>query len=306
MQQFGSANNFSGQIGERALKSMVKDHAQQTQRRVNVFASQCADREYESNVYTHAYNDIKHLLGGAETTNAANVDRISPLYRGQHLVTFATGNVFGGDSVSVQWKDKTRNKVGIAISNTSKYAVKTFACSQTYYDSFQVTAYTSARLLLEKYLTPVLFYANNYLYGGERYHFCMVQFADTLQGIDTFSTCPAQIVGLFKYESRGIPTPDLIDKKISLQDIKDQNMIDDTMYAVVHTATSYVSWEELERSFVIQFTLGNPKDCVYVVSVENITDTLFVFHDYGNDGSNYFCTLPYKRWGAYFRYRLSN
>ena len=25
MQQFGSANNFSGQIGERALKSMVKD-----------------------------------------------------------------------------------------------------------------------------------------------------------------------------------------------------------------------------------------------------------------------------------------
>jgi hypothetical protein len=40
MQQFGSANNFSGQIRERALKSMVKDHAQQTQRRVNVFASQ--------------------------------------------------------------------------------------------------------------------------------------------------------------------------------------------------------------------------------------------------------------------------
>jgi len=32
MKQFGSANNFLGQIGERALKSMVKDHAQQTQR----------------------------------------------------------------------------------------------------------------------------------------------------------------------------------------------------------------------------------------------------------------------------------
>ncbi len=31
MQQFGSAKIFSGQIGERALKSMVKDHAQQTQ-----------------------------------------------------------------------------------------------------------------------------------------------------------------------------------------------------------------------------------------------------------------------------------
>jgi hypothetical protein len=42
------------------------------------------------------------------------------------------------------------------------------------------------------------------------------------------------------------------------------------------------------------------------VSVENITDPLFVFHDYGNDGLNYFCTLPYKRWGAFFRNRLSN
>ena len=46
----------------------------------------------------------------------------------------------------------------------------------------------------------------------------MVQFADTLQGIDTFSTCPAQIIGLFKYESRGIPTPELIDKNLSLAD----------------------------------------------------------------------------------------
>ncbi len=143
MQQFGSANNFPGQIGERALKSMVKDHAQQSQRRLNFFASQCADREYESTVITHAYNDIKHLLG-AESKNAANVKRISPFYCGQHLVTVATGNVFGGDSVLVQWKDKTREKVSMAINDTFKYAVKSFACSQKYYDSFQVTAYTSA------------------------------------------------------------------------------------------------------------------------------------------------------------------
>ena len=106
----------------------------------------------------------------------------------------------------------------------------------------------------------------------------MVQFADTsLQGIDTFSTCPAQINGFFKYESRGIPTPELIDNILSLADIKDQIMIDNTMYAVFHMATSYVSWEELKGSFIMQFTLGHPKKCVYVVSVENITDPLFFF-----------------------------
>ena len=83
-------------------------------------------------------------------------------------------------------------------------------------------------------------------------------------------------------------------------------MIDDTMYTDVHTATSYVSWEETERSFVMQFTLGHPKDCVCAVPVENITDPLFVFDDYGNDGLPYLCTLPYQHWGAYFRNRLSN
>ena len=31
MLKFGSAKNFSGQTGERALKSIVKDHAQRTQ-----------------------------------------------------------------------------------------------------------------------------------------------------------------------------------------------------------------------------------------------------------------------------------
>ena len=69
MQQFGSANNFSGRIGERALKSMVKDLAQQTQRQVNVFANQCADREYELSVFKHSFNDIKHLLGAEKKRN---------------------------------------------------------------------------------------------------------------------------------------------------------------------------------------------------------------------------------------------
>ncbi len=43
----GSANSFSGNIGERALKGIVKDHADKTQRRPDKFAEQCAIRKYE-------------------------------------------------------------------------------------------------------------------------------------------------------------------------------------------------------------------------------------------------------------------
>ena len=41
MLKFGNANSFCGQIGERALKGIVKDHAQQTQQRPDLFAQQC-------------------------------------------------------------------------------------------------------------------------------------------------------------------------------------------------------------------------------------------------------------------------
>ena len=86
---------------------------------------------------------IKHLLG-AEKKNVANLDTIGTLYRGHYLVTFTNGNVFGGDTVSVQWKHKIREEVSMAINNTFKFALKSYACSHKFYDSFQVRAYTSA------------------------------------------------------------------------------------------------------------------------------------------------------------------
>ncbi len=43
--KIGSVNNFSGNIGERTLKGIVKDHADKTQRRPDKFAEQCAIRD---------------------------------------------------------------------------------------------------------------------------------------------------------------------------------------------------------------------------------------------------------------------
>ncbi len=47
MLKFGSANNFSGNIEEWALKGIVKDYAEKTQKRPDKFAEQCAIHEYE-------------------------------------------------------------------------------------------------------------------------------------------------------------------------------------------------------------------------------------------------------------------
>ncbi len=63
MLKFGSANNFSGNIGKRALKGIVKDHAEKTQRQPDKFDKHCAIYQYESNVIKYVMTDISSQIG---------------------------------------------------------------------------------------------------------------------------------------------------------------------------------------------------------------------------------------------------
>ncbi len=68
MLKFGSASDFSGNIGERALKGIVKDHAEKTQRRPDKFAEQRAICKYESNVIKYIMTDILSQIGVSKHT----------------------------------------------------------------------------------------------------------------------------------------------------------------------------------------------------------------------------------------------
>ena len=72
MLKFGTANNFCRQIGERALKGIVKDHAQQTQRMPDLFDQQCELREYETNLLRYVMSDIDGQCG--LSTDGGGVD----------------------------------------------------------------------------------------------------------------------------------------------------------------------------------------------------------------------------------------
>jgi hypothetical protein len=63
--KFCSANNFSVNIGEGALKAIVKDHAEKTQRRPDKFAEQCAMCEYERNIIKYAMTDMSNSIGAS-------------------------------------------------------------------------------------------------------------------------------------------------------------------------------------------------------------------------------------------------
>jgi hypothetical protein len=90
MLRFGSANNFSGQIGERALKGIVKDHAARTQRHPANFAEQCAIREFESNAIKYVMTDLSNQLGVSLHNRARSV--IKSELRGKFTLTLSETN----------------------------------------------------------------------------------------------------------------------------------------------------------------------------------------------------------------------
>ncbi len=78
---------------------------------------------------------------------------------------------------------------------------------------------------------------------------------------------------------------------------------------VVHTASDYVSSDQLEKEFVSSLILGDVINCMYIVKVEAIHGPLFVFKNYGSSGENankLFCTLPQRRQGQYFSNKIGS
>jgi len=295
MKQFGSAKNFSGQVGERVLKSIVKNHAHQTQRRVNVFATQVAQREFETHVYRHAYGCLNVSNDYMKLPN--NLSEIVDC-KGKFTLNFSSSDLHGRGDVSVIWADNTRNKSNVAVHDVVTHALRSYACSAKWTDRFSIEGYTSARLCLDGYDSPILFHANDWLFGGKRYHYCLVNFSDDDIN-DKPKTCPAKVLAFIRFVTNGFPAP-------SSENNSDVNMQshDSKLYAVIHTSNDYLSKDEMDDKFISSFSLGDIKSCVYIVDVGVISDPLFVFSNCGTDALQHFCALPYRSWGNYFRKRL--
>jgi hypothetical protein len=127
----------------------------------------------------------------------------------------------------------------------------------------------------------------------------------------TIATSPAMILGFVQYNiTLGIPTPQFTgEEELTLNTIQENMAVDNNLYVVVHTASDYVSSEQLEKEFVSSFILGDVMNCVYIVKVEAIHGPLFVFKNYGSSGDNaikLFCTLPQRRWGQYFSNKIQS
>jgi hypothetical protein len=193
----------------------------------------------------------------------------------------------------VAWHDKKKNKMNISIADLFVFAIRRFGQSHGFNDEFKVTGYTTYINGTDASEDSIKYYATEYMNGAKQYDYAMIDFA--LDDGET-ATCPAKILGFVRYNiTSGVPTPQGAGSDDAHIDGYDQ-----TIYVVVHTASDYVSLEQLQHDFVTSFTLGNVETCLFIVDVEAIRGPLFVFKNYcaeGHDKNKLFCALPQSKWG---------
>jgi hypothetical protein len=124
MLKFGSANNFCGQIGERALKGIVKDHAQQTQRRPDLFAQQCALRKNETKLLRYVMSEINGQLGLSQQTESVSTTVVIP--KGKFTLQMSTTNRSGVGLLpdEVTWHCAKRESLKCGVSDLLTFALR--------------------------------------------------------------------------------------------------------------------------------------------------------------------------------------
>jgi hypothetical protein len=284
---------FSEHIGERALKGIVKDHAERTQQQPDNFAEQCAIWEYESNVIKYVMTDLRNQLG--VSGRGANKDIAKFDSQGKFSVCFSKTNSrgIGISTDKIIWPNKKKEKMKFQVSDLFIFAIRRFSHVNGYTDKFKVTGSTTYKEKNNSMEDSVKYYATEYMNGEKRYDYAMINFVSD-EGIT--ETCPAKILEFVRYNI-----------EVSSESIGDNHTVDNNMYVVVHTVYDYILLEQLQYDFITSFSLGNITVCVYIVNVDTIQGPLFVFKNYGSAGEDrntLFCTLPQAKWGQYFSERI--
>ena len=87
------------------------------------------------------------------------------------------------------------------------------------------------------------------------------------------------------------------------------DIVDNHLYVVVHSSSTYLSLDDLQMNFICKFVLGDVNNCMYIIQVDDIVCPLFVFKNYGGEGKkakDLFCALPQPNWGQYFENKIAS
>ena len=317
IQAFGSAINFYGGFGESHLKVFMKHYAHYTQRRPGKFAEQLATNHYRHGLFEHSFNCIREQT--KMNYDLMQTECMDETFTGKHTITFTRQqkNTSNANSVhystSVVWQKASSSK---SVDDTLQYAISHHMAAYVNYSTFRVTAYTVAKLpnnkeTLEDYDANSSHSIYRVDTKTDRNDWCMI--LTHALGSDTDDetlnvwdyVCPGRIHGFFRFETPGLPTPQLLQAQ-NADTINSQRLMDDTTYVVVRTPQKFLDWTNLEKEFIVPIQLGDLDSCTFILPVSRIVNPLYVFEDHGQPlkGSSFFASIPARYWAFYLDYKL--
>jgi len=162
----------------------------------------------------------------------------------------------------VMWHCAKRECLKCGVSDLLTFALRRHSHINGYSDSYKVTGYTSLKIICRDTDKKVVYYATKLMNGNRHYDYALIDFV----GDDgSTQSCPSLILGFIRYDiTSGIPTPQFIhEQELTLLEIQQNRSIDNSLYAVVHTASEYLPFEQLQHEFVSTFVLGDVMTCLY-------------------------------------------
>jgi hypothetical protein len=118
-----------------------------------------------------------------------------------------------------------------SVSDRFKFCIQSLAERLGFKKKFQVTGYTTLKVYKKDCMQPVM--AIEYVSGGKRYDYAMVQFENDDESLATY---PAKMIGFVHYDKTpGIPTPHFVDSimGLGLQEIHAMNQKDHYLYSTL-------------------------------------------------------------------------
>jgi hypothetical protein len=317
--KFGCGRVTHGSAGEKNHKRFAKDAGKGTQRRVDSYATQVGQNNYEFDVIDSAYGKIRRRCVPTDLFNNYKSKEIVSRYkdRVEENVTvkvergrFTLKVVVDGRG-QITWKhswwDKRKN--GLVEHNPHKLLIYAVGCNAGDYrkifglsseTTFEVECFTEANV------NGVLYRSTPHYLGRSWYDWGLFEFPETKDSGGNIM-CAAQMLGFFKYNKS---EEALTYKKIEMEGKSyDECMgvADEETYVALRCQSKYMHYSHLEKHMIRRFSMEDDVR-LYILPLTQLRGPLLVVPDVLEEGrvskSNYIAIAAKSMWGNYFRYYI--
>ena len=313
----GNGAGCDSSHGERMHQTFFTRLGYNTQRRIDSFATQLANRRWEDVALQTATNHLKHRLMdlgkveedvsyNEENNNATGWDyhdedipRLGDFTGSGHYVATWHGHRCNELDFEIKWTNTDAQLIGKKLHDQLLYALVLHAKAQKWKQTFKVSGYTSIKKE-DVTTTTINLYRSDTDFRGEPWHdWGLFYFKDDRSKPENTVNL-GLILGFVRFTTPGFPTPgNLLRYPNGIPD----TAIDTDAYVVARCCPDYVN---IDKRFVTPVKLLKGDVSLYVIPMKDlvgpvaVVPNIFTKYRPKDEDETWLAIKPYRKWGRHF------